>query len=176
MLYLIMFILFRFNIEKKSICNISSIGVRWRSFLLLNSFPSVAFSFMDKKLKSNFVLIADIPPLQQFIRDEMSMYMTSSEYKVHGAPTPQRKTLIPGHPVVTIGHGNAQRDCKYCQKYKVKTKRGWNVKTKFKCETCNVNLCSGDLTSRNCFILYHEEFVFGSTPSRIYIPPKDFSN
>lgn len=71
-----------------------------------------------------------------------------------------RKFHIPGHQVVPIGMANEQRDCKYCQKKKIKTKRGWNVKTKFKCDRCNVNLCSGDMTSRNCFVLFHEEFVF----------------
>ncbi|CAC5409666.1 unnamed protein product [Mytilus coruscus] len=84
-----------------------------------------------------------------------------------------RKCNIEGHPVVPIGENNMQRDCKYCQKYRVKTKRGWNVKTKFKCETCNVNLCSGDMTSRNCFVLYHEENVFGKAQPEMYISPLD---
>ena len=73
-----------------------------------------------------------------------------------------RRGDLPGHPVVPI-ENKKQRKCKYCQIYKQRTKSGWRVVTNFKCGTCNVGLCSGENTGRNCFHLYHDEFVFGAT-------------
>lgn len=71
-----------------------------------------------------------------------------------------RKCDLPGHPVVPI-ENKKQRKCKYCQIHKLRTKSGWRVVTNFKCGTCDIGLCSGENTDRNCFQLFHEEFVFG---------------
>ena len=118
-------------------------------------------------------IISDLVPFQQDGGFGYYGQMILSNYRSRGFNQMlNRKCNIEGHPVVPIGENNMQRDCKYCQRYKVKTKRGWNVKTKFKCETCNVNLCSGDMTSRNCFVMFHDEFVFGK-PSQICIDPAE---
>lgn len=129
----------------------------------------------------NYIFFSDLIPFQQDLGNNLLGQHYYSDNKgrdyfismSHRNTMANRKCNIEGHPVVPIGENNMQRDCKYCQKYRIKTKRGWNVKTKFKCETCNVNLCSGDMTSRNCFVLYHEENVFGKVQSEMYISQLD---
>lgn len=42
--------------------------------------------------------------------------------------------------------------CAFCHVHKIRTKSGYPTQTIFKCELCDVPLCTGD---RNCFVLYH---------------------
>ncbi|XP_033752954.1 uncharacterized protein LOC117336493 isoform X4 [Pecten maximus] len=44
------------------------------------------------------------------------------------------------------------KPCAYCLMRQVRTKSGWYVYTTYKCEVCDVPLCTGQ---RNCFALYH---------------------
>lgn len=53
------------------------------------------------------------------------------------------------------------RECRYCSRNNIKTKKGWNVKTQLKCSACDVPLCSGSVSRRNCFVLYHNKFYPG---------------
>lgn len=48
------------------------------------------------------------------------------------------------------------RTCVYCQYMDVRNNSGGRVATRHKCLACDVPLCSGTLTSRNCFKMYHE--------------------
>lgn len=66
---------------------------------------------------------------------------------------------LPGHKIVTLDKKTGMR-CLYCQVHRVKTASGWRVKTSYKCETCNVPLCSSEVCERNCFRLHHIE-MFG---------------
>ncbi|XP_052065431.1 uncharacterized protein LOC127705185 isoform X18 [Mytilus californianus] len=66
------------------------------------------------------------------------------------------------HPMIPIiGMKRMQKDCKYCQVHKIKSKSGLRFKTNFKCATCDIALCSAQHTERHCFVLFHNEFVFG---------------
>lgn len=55
--------------------------------------------------------------------------------------------------------GYKYRLCVHCQFNKIKTKSGWRVYTHFKCEKCNVPLCT---QKRDCFLLYHKLIAEGS--------------
>ncbi|XP_069132879.1 uncharacterized protein [Argopecten irradians] len=46
------------------------------------------------------------------------------------------------------------KPCVYCLMKQVRTKSGWYVYTTYKCEVCDVPLCTGQ---RNCFTLYHRD-------------------
>jgi hypothetical protein len=48
--------------------------------------------------------------------------------------------------------GNKLKACVYCQINKVKTRRGWSVKSYYMCKACEVPLCRG---MRECFHHYH---------------------
>ena len=65
------------------------------------------------------------------------------------------------HPLVHINEKRTQRDCKYCQIHKIKSKSGLRLKTLFKCAKCNVPLCAAQNTDRHCYVLFHNEFIFG---------------
>ncbi|KAK3104109.1 hypothetical protein FSP39_024499 [Pinctada imbricata] len=45
------------------------------------------------------------------------------------------------------------KHCVFCQIYKVKTKSGWRVSTRTKCNICDVPLCK---MNRDCFRMYHK--------------------
>lgn len=47
--------------------------------------------------------------------------------------------------------------CFQCHKDKTKTKKGWRVYTHFKCEHCNIPLCTGGRGTRRCFEIFHRE-------------------
>lgn len=64
--------------------------------------------------------------------------------------------LPPGHHLIPIP-GNKKKECKYCQRHKFKTKSGYSRQTQYKCETCDVALCSGGYTDRNCLVAFHNE-------------------
>ena len=63
---------------------------------------------------------------------------------------------IPGHRIVP-NEGHKQRKCRQCQKNRRRTKSGWRVATRFRCETCNVPLCRDETSERDCFRQYHED-------------------
>lgn len=63
---------------------------------------------------------------------------------------------IPGHKIIP-NEGHKQKKCKQCQRSKRKTKSGWQVASRFRCEICNVSLCRDDSSKRGCFRQYHEE-------------------
>lgn len=67
-----------------------------------------------------------------------------------------------GHTLVMIGLNEKtgcvkQKDCRYCLRYNVKTKGGYTVRTQYKCSGCDVALCSGENTKRDCFLLFHDD-------------------
>ncbi|XP_061182949.1 transcription regulator protein BACH1-like isoform X5 [Saccostrea echinata] len=47
--------------------------------------------------------------------------------------------------------------CFQCHRDKTKTKKGWRVYTHFKCEQCNIPLCTGARGTRRCFEIFHRE-------------------
>jgi len=52
--------------------------------------------------------------------------------------------------------GNKYKCCQLCLQNKIKTKRGWRAYTHFKCEQCDVSLCTAARGQRNCFDAWHE--------------------
>lgn len=69
-------------------------------------------------------------------------------------------TCILGHNLVPTD-GRKQKLCRYCRANEKKSPSGWKILTRSKCDICNVPLCQGGKTERNCFRLFHEEYVFG---------------
>ena len=61
--------------------------------------------------------------------------------------------MFQGHTAVLL-IGNQKR-CHYCYITNTKTKNGWDIFTRFKCSQCNIPLCPGRHTNRNCFNLFH---------------------
>ncbi|XP_060086276.1 uncharacterized protein LOC132565629 isoform X6 [Ylistrum balloti] len=51
--------------------------------------------------------------------------------------------------------------CVYCQFNKIKTKSGWWIYTRYKCDGCEVPLCN-TTSERDCFMLYHNLMYGGS--------------
>lgn len=59
--------------------------------------------------------------------------------------------------VATRNDNNKNKYCSFCKMQRIRTKSGWNTKSRFKCAKCNVTLCIGERGNRrNCFHLYHE--------------------
>lgn len=48
--------------------------------------------------------------------------------------------------------------CAYCLSNKIRTKAGWFIYTKFKCDYCNVPLCQ-ERSGRFCHLLYHKHLA-----------------
>lgn len=88
---------------------------------------------------------------------QLSSFSTAG-YTVRSLP---REDEVPGHPVVPVGGNYKQRECRYCRFHGNRTKSGWRVKTNYKCDICQIPLCTKESTGRNCFTNYHQEFVFG---------------
>lgn len=86
--------------------------------------------------------------------------MDGKPSQLHQLTYSSAKTGIPGHNVVPTD-GRKQKLCRYCRAYEKKSPSGWKILTRSKCETCNVPLCQDVRTERNCFRLFHEEYVFG---------------
>lgn len=57
---------------------------------------------------------------------------------------------------IILSEDKKLRNCAFCQLQEVKNKSGGCVRTRNLCEACNVPLCRGQLTDRNCFQLYHD--------------------
>ncbi|OWF43272.1 hypothetical protein KP79_PYT18778 [Mizuhopecten yessoensis] len=60
------------------------------------------------------------------------------------------------HRMVPI-EGNKLRACALCSLNKIKTRSGWGVYTRHKCEACTVPLCKG---KRDCFQAFHRVFGY----------------
>ena len=52
--------------------------------------------------------------------------------------------------------GNQKR-CFLCLRTGTKTRSGWDVFTRYKCSQCDVPLCYGGYSNRNCFVLFHSQ-------------------
>ena len=63
----------------------------------------------------------------------------------------QRAELAAHRPVHTAQY--KQKRCVLCRHYKLTTRAGWKILTQYRCEKCDVALCTGN---RNCFFLYHK--------------------
>lgn len=63
---------------------------------------------------------------------------------------PQLDAPFSDHHLVPIG---TNKPCAYCELQKRRTKSGWYVYTRFRCEKCGVALCKGQ---RGCFVKYHQ--------------------
>lgn len=72
----------------------------------------------------------------------------------------QGSEVFLGHRLVPmLEAGSRRKRCKYCQKHRLKTAAGGIAETSYHCQACLVPLCPGIRTGRNCFALYHLEFV-----------------
>ncbi|XP_060086262.1 uncharacterized protein LOC132565628 isoform X5 [Ylistrum balloti] len=69
------------------------------------------------------------------------------------APNPSKGLT---HRMVSI-EGNKLRTCALCSLNKIKTRSGWGVYTRHKCEACTVPLCKG---KRDCFQAFHRVFGY----------------
>ncbi|XP_061178972.1 zinc finger and BTB domain-containing protein 20-like isoform X2 [Saccostrea echinata] len=58
---------------------------------------------------------------------------------------------------LSVIHG-CKKLCAYCLSNKIRTKAGWFIYTKFKCNYCNVPLCQGR-SGRLCHLLYHKHMA-----------------
>ncbi|XP_060086273.1 uncharacterized protein LOC132565629 isoform X3 [Ylistrum balloti] len=66
-------------------------------------------------------------------------------------------TRLAIHKLIPITGPINRKLCVYCQLNKTKTKSGWLVYSRCKCEACDVALCKRE---RGCFKLYHD-LIFG---------------
>lgn len=71
------------------------------------------------------------------------------EYNIAKDPH-QGEQVLRHRPVKTEGYKT--KLCAYCQLHRTKTASGWRVSTRYKCELCNVPLCT---QNRDCFHAYH---------------------
>lgn len=58
---------------------------------------------------------------------------------------------------LSVIHG-CKKLCAYCLSNKIRTKAGWFIYTKFKCNYCNVPLCQ-ERSGRFCHMLYHKHMA-----------------
>jgi hypothetical protein len=63
---------------------------------------------------------------------------------------PKLEPPFDDHELVPIG---TNKPCAYCEFQKRRTKSGWYVYSRFRCNKCGVALCKG---KRGCFIRYHQ--------------------
>ena len=76
--------------------------------------------------------------------------------KSSGAPINVQQVGSNTHNLVLIGDRKEKR-CHLCRILKCKTKAGWDILTKFKCQECDLPLCSGINTPRECFVKFHQQ-------------------
>lgn len=95
----------------------------------------------------------DTPPHSKVHRKSLPLFGNMPQHWP-AAAIPDNTMHAPNisHKLVST-EGKKLRGCAYCNYYKVKTKSGWGVYTRHKCEACNVPLCK---KVRPCFFLYHE--------------------
>lgn len=60
-----------------------------------------------------------------------------------------------GHDHRLVHLRGVRKMCVYCQLHKIKTKSGWWVYTRYKCDMCDAPLCT-TTSERDCFELYHK--------------------
>lgn len=99
----------------------------------------------------------------------MYNYMPGNTGRPDNVGRPPPVEDVPGHPVAIVGGNYKQRECRYCRFTGNRTKSGWRVKTNYKCATCDIPLCTKELTNRNCFTSYHHEFVFRDQQSELRV-------
>lgn len=58
---------------------------------------------------------------------------------------------------LSVIHG-CKKLCAFCLSNKIRTKAGWFIYTKFKCDYCNVPLCQ-ERSGRFCHLLYHKHLA-----------------
>lgn len=62
------------------------------------------------------------------------------------------------HTLVVIGDKKEKR-CQLCRMMNCKTKAGWDILTRYKCQQCELPLCSGINSGRNCFANFHQQLL-----------------
>lgn len=65
------------------------------------------------------------------------------------------ESFINSHRLIS-NDGKKQKNCAFCLYNKTRTRSGYCVLTRHKCEQCNVSLCKGEGTERACFYLFHQ--------------------
>lgn len=90
---------------------------------------------------------------QSIVPSWQDPYVKSELGTSSSAPQP---TEGGAHRMVSI-EGNKLRACALCSLYKIKTRSGWGVYTRHKCEACTVPLCKG---KRDCFQQFHRVFGY----------------
>lgn len=61
-----------------------------------------------------------------------------------------------------------QVKCFFCKVNRLKTKSGWPVLTRHKCQKCGVPLCKGQEKERPCHYLYHRSIYNGISPQEAH--------
>jgi len=64
-------------------------------------------------------------------------------------------TLLAGHTGVFT---KTRKRCQYCKMKNIRTWKGCDVQSGFKCSQCNVYLCNIEFTNRNCFSMFHRMY------------------
>ncbi|XP_033752958.1 uncharacterized protein LOC117336493 isoform X8 [Pecten maximus] len=86
-----------------------------------------------------------------------------SESPTYGGNLQKASSLYLGGHHHRLAHLQGLRKlCVYCQFNKIKTKSGWWIYTRYKCEGCEVPLCN-TTSERDCFMLYHNLMYGGSS-------------
>lgn len=94
----------------------------------------------------------DTPPYSKVHRKSLPSFGNMQENWSGAIPDNTMHASNSNHKLVST-EGKKLRGCAYCNFYKVKTKSGWGVYTRHKCEACDVPLCK---KVRPCFYLYHD--------------------
>ncbi|XP_069132883.1 uncharacterized protein [Argopecten irradians] len=95
-----------------------------------------------------------------------------SDSPTHGTNLQKPGSLYLGGHHHRLAHLQGVRKlCVYCQFNKIKTKSGWWIYTRYKCEGCEIPLCN-TTSERDCFILYHNLMYGGSHVSSSSVVPQ----
>jgi len=81
---------------------------------------------------------------------EYSAISSSSLQTMQGLPEGEKHKAM-----LITGTGAYKKPCVLCEFHKIRTKSGWYIYSRYKCDICNVALCTG---GRGCFSLYHQYF------------------
>lgn len=73
------------------------------------------------------------------------------------------------HPLTRVSQvSRKQTLCYFCRVNSLRTKSGYGVLTRHKCETCDTPLCKGQEKERPCFVLFHRALYQGTNPRETY--------